>query len=146
MTFVAYLRPPSGFALFVLLKDGDVKQLSIGGGRRNVNAGEENLLLGKVRLAASLNASSMIECDIRMLQTGTIERQTVPWTMYLHTCTIYQTSSILPPRDLILVVRICPSPHTETIYGDVSVSNTPRALMLVRIAPPYRCSYVILSR
>ena len=37
------------------------------------------------------------------------------------------------------IVHICLSPHTDTIYGYVSVRNTARALILVRIAPP--CSH-----
>ena len=44
-------------------------------------------------------------------------------------------------RVLILVVRICPSPYTDIFYGDVSVSNTSRALVPVRIAPPYTYWY-----
>ena len=40
-------------------------------------------------------------------------------------------------RALLLVVHIRLSPHTDTIYGDVSVSNTSRSLTPVRIAPFY---------
>ena len=48
-------------------------------------------------------------------------------------------------RALILVVRNFLSPHTDAIYGGVSVSNTPRALILVHISPLYSCWYVIPS-
>ena len=45
----------------------------------------------------------------------------------------------------ILVVRICLSLHTDTIYGDVSVRNTSGALTLVRITPLYSYRYAIPS-
>ena len=45
----------------------------------------------------------------------------------------------------MLVIRICLSPHTDTVDGDVSVSNTSGALMLVRVAPLYCYWYLIPS-
>ena len=50
------------------------------------------------------------------------------------------------PRTLILVACNCLSPHTDTIYADVSDSNTLRVLILVRIAPLYGYWYVITSQ
>ena len=46
---------------------------------------------------------------------------------------------------LVLLVPNCLSPHTDTIYVDVSVSNKSRALVLVGIAPLYGYWYVIPS-
>ena len=48
-------------------------------------------------------------------------------------------------RALIFVTPNCLSPDTDKIYVDVSVSNTFRALVLVRIAPLYDYWYVISS-
>ena len=47
---------------------------------------------------------------------------------------------------LMLVVCICLSLHTDTVYGDVSVRNTSGALILVCIAPLYSYWYAISSR
>ena len=59
--------------------------------------------------------------------------------IYVHLLHVSVTSTL---HALLLVVPNCLSAHADTIYVDVSVSNTSRALVLVGIAPLYGCGYV----
>ena len=125
-----------------------------GGGRRDVDDGQDTRFLVKLFL---LHISR--ELNDRMRDQSATEgdsrsaRVSPEPGIFIHTYNLPDVSfisrSCSTPRDLILVLRVCLSPHhTDHIYGDVSVSNTyniytwyiyitSRALTRVRIAPPY---------
>ena len=113
---------------------------------RDVDAGQGTLLLGIVFLLAYLMESSIRVQE----QSATGRGSRVPGCplnhVFSYVYNLLDVSVTSMPRALILVVRNCLSPRTDTIYVDVSVSNTSRALILVRIARLYGYWYVIPSQ
>ena len=115
-------------------------------GHRDVDAGQDTLLPGIVVFVAYLLESSK-GVQERSATGGDIRVPDCPLS-HVPSCVsnLLDASIISASHDtLMLVVRICLSPYTDTVYGAVSVSNTSGALILFRVAPLYSYRYAIPS-
>ena len=108
-------------------------------------------VLGKVLLVGYLMGSSIRVREQHATEGGSrVPDYPLNHVSSYMTCTVYYTFVSVTTYSgtscaLILVVPNCLSPHTKTLYVDVSLSSTSRALVLVSIAPLYGYWYVIPS-